>query len=296
MENFMEKWNENNIRKIKDINTTDILFRNNVPIIQYKSLSDQNWLVNGFSTRLGGVSEGIYETMNLSFTVGDNETAVKENFNIFGNALGVLPADMVYSHQTHTVNVLRVTSEHKGMGILRERNFSDIDGLITDEPGVCLVTSYADCVPLYFADPSHKAIGLSHSGWRGTVGNICQNTVKKMQEEFGTKPEELIACIGPSICVNCYEVNSDVAEQFRKAYDRKQADDILISKENGKFQLDLHKANYYNMVNCGILPENISMPDFCTCCSRTWLHSHRGSGGQRGGLCAFLEIRKKHSV
>lgn len=290
MGKFMERWSDGCIRRIKGIDTTRIVMHEDVPVIRYKSLDEIDWLKNGFSTRIGGVSKGVYEEMNLSFTVGDSENDVKENFRIFGRALGILPEEMVYSHQTHTVNVLRIGREQKGMGILRERSFSDTDGLITNEPGVCLVTSYADCVPLYFVDLRNKAIGLSHSGWRGTVGNICRNTVKKMKAEFGTEPKDLITCIGPSICVDCYEVSGDVAGQFETNYETEQSRNILTKKENGKYQLNLHLANYYNMVNCGIPPENISMPDLCTCCNRTWLHSHRGSLGKRGGLCAFLEI------
>lgn len=283
-------FNENSIKKMSELHTTRIIMEGNVPVIQYERLNEISWLKNGFSTRIGGVSNGIYESMNLSFTVGDEEKNVVENFRQFGKAFGTSVENMVYSHQTHTTNVMRVDSSHKGMGILRERNFHDIDGLVTNEPEVCLVTSYADCVPLYFVDTEHKAIGLSHSGWRGTVGNICKNTLALMAEEFGTGAENVTACIGPSICQNCYEVSKDVAEYFLESCDKCQHD-ILTEKENGKYLLDLHLANYYNMINCGIRKDNISMPDLCTCCNAEWLHSHRASGGKRGGLCAFLEIR-----
>lgn len=279
------------IKKIEGIDTTEVVINEDVALIEYKSLNNIEWLTNGFSTRVGGVSTGYFGKMNLSFTVGDEEDAVKENFEIIGKALDIKCSDMVYSHQTHTTNVMRVGNVNKGMGILKERIFSDIDGLITNEKGVCLVTSYADCVPLYFVDPVNKAIGLSHSGWRGTVGNICKNTLKLMEEEFGTKAQNVIACIGPSICVDCYEVSEDVAEKFQMAYDTEQAEKILVSKGNGKYLLNLHKANYYNMINCGIVEENISMSDLCTCCNSGWLHSHRASGGKRGGLCAFLCIK-----
>lgn len=284
--------NENQIKKMPGLHTTCIVCENEVPVIQYKKLNEIPWIRNGFSTRIGGISEGIYGDMNLSFTVGDEEQNVMENFRRFGKtALGIPVENMVYSHQTHTTNVMRVDASHKGMGILQERNFHDIDGLVTNEPGLCLVTSYADCVPLYFVDVKNRAVGLSHSGWRGTVGNICKNTLDLMAEEFGTKPEDVTACIGPSICMDCYEVSGDVAERFAENYDKTQQD-ILKAKENGKFLLDLHRANYYNMVNCGIKEENISMPDLCTCCNGTWMHSHRASGGKRGGLCAFLEIQE----
>lgn len=284
------EFNEKQAKRISGRHTTCIVCENGVPVIQYERLNAIPWIKNGFSTRIGGVSEGIYAEMNLSFTVGDGESRVAENFNRFGETALHIPAeDMVYSHQTHTTNVMRVDASHKGMGILRERSFHDIDGLVTNEPGLCLVTSYADCVPLYFVDIKNRAIGLSHSGWRGTVGNICKSTLERMAEDFGTKPEHVTACIGPSICKDCYEVSRDVAERFMENYGKSQQD-ILTAKADGKYLLDLHKANYYNMINGGIREENISMPDLCTCCNSTWLHSHRASKGKRGGLCAFLEI------
>ena len=128
---------------------------------------------------------------------------------------------MVLSKQTHTTNVRVVTEEDKGKGVMRERNYTDVDGMITNVPGICLVTSYADCVPLYFVDPVKKAIGLSHSGWRGTVGKIGKNTVQLMQENFGSKPEDLLAAVGPSVCMDCYEVSEDVIEQFKEAFEKK---------------------------------------------------------------------------
>lgn len=284
------EFSENQMKRIPGLHTTTVVYHGCVPFIRYDRLDKIPWVKNGFSTRIGGVSTGYYESMNLSFTVGDDEKAVLENFKRFGSALGVSVDDMVYSHQTHTTNVMRVDASHKGMGILRDRSFCDIDGLVTNEPGLCLVTCYADCVPLYFVDVKNRAAGLSHSGWRGTVGNICKNTLALMEREFGTKPEDVAASIGPSICKNCYEVSADVAERFMERYDAAQHD-ILTAKENGKYLLDLHKANYYNMINSGIPQENISMPDLCTCCNSAWLHSHRASGGKRGGLCAFLMIR-----
>ncbi|MCR4649399.1 MAG: polyphenol oxidase family protein, partial [Lachnospiraceae bacterium] len=190
----------NNMLKKKSIaETTTYIEKDNVGFFQYKKLNEFPWLMNAFSTRKGGVSKDQYAEMNLSFTVGDDPEIVKENFRIFGDAIGVKREQMVYAAQTHTGNVMRVDSSFKGMGILRDRNFDNIDGLVTDDPGVCLVGSYADCVPLYFVDPVKRCIGLSHSGWRGTVTKIGRNTIELMRKEFGTDPADLICCIGPCI-------------------------------------------------------------------------------------------------
>lgn len=270
--------------------TTTVKENNGVSYITFNILNDISWLKNAFSTRVGGVSDGIYSSMNLSYTLNDDAKNVDKNFNIFGNATGINVEDMVYSMQTHTTNVLKVTSDKKGMGILRARDYKDIDGLITNEPNVCLVTSYADCVPLYFVDTKNKAIGLSHSGWRGTVGNIAKNTLSSMNKEYNTQAEDVIAVIGPSICKDCYEVSSDLYDEFAKQYSKEELEDMFVKKDNGKYQLDLWKANYYNFINLGINKENISVTDTCTCCNKKLLFSHRGSNGKRGTLCAFLEI------
>ena len=281
------------MKKRKGPETTRIITEKNVPRISYLSLEQYPWLINAFSTREGGVSCGMYSSMNLTFTRGDDPEKVSENYRLFGESIGVNREQMVFSDQQHTTNVMEVNSAHGGMGIIRERNFSDIDGIMTNEPGVCLVTSYADCVPLYFVDPVNRAIALSHSGWRGTIGNICQKTVDEMNRLYGSKPEDIIACIGPSICADCYEVGSDVADVFIETYGDDADTVVLPHNENipGKYQLDLTRANVINMEKAGILPEHISVPDLCTCCNKDVLHSHRGSRGQRGGLCAFLMIR-----
>lgn len=270
--------------------TTTVKENNGVSYITFNILNDISWLKNAFSTRVGGVSDGIYSSMNLSYTLNDDAKNVDKNFNIFGSATGINVEDMVYSMQTHTTNVLKVTSDKKGMGILSARDYKDIDGLITNEPNVCLVTSYADCVPLYFVDTKNKAIGLSHSGWRGTVGNIAKNTLSSMNKEYNTQAEDVIAVIGPSICKDCYEVSSDLYDEFAKQYSKEELEDMFVKKDNGKYQLDLWKANYYNFINLGIKKENISVTDTCTCCNKELLFSHRGSNGKRGTLCAFLEI------
>ncbi len=273
--------------------TTEYEMLGTVGVIRYRSLNGLPWLLNAFSTREGGVSEGQYASMNLSYTVGDDPTKVDENFRIFGAAIGVSPEQMVYAHQTHTDHVLKVGAVQRGMGVTRERDFHDIDGLVTNEPGVCLVTSFADCVPLYFADPVHRAIGMTHSGWRGTVAGIGNRTMELMQREYSSRPEDLIVCIGPCIGGECYEVSGDVAAEFEAAYSAEQYERICRPEpgREGKFMLDLPQANFERFTEYGVMPEHISMPDLCTACNADILHSHRASGGKRGGMCGFLMIR-----
>ncbi len=262
-----------------------------VPFLEYPMLRKTGLVYHGFSTRLGGVSEGCYASMNLSFDRGDDPEAVRENFRRIGNAIGVNVEDMVMSKQTHTTNVRVVTEEDRGKGVVKERDYTDVDGLVTDVRGICLVTSYADCVPLYFVDPVRNAIGLSHSGWRGTVGKIGKKTVELMTGRFGSDPSDILACVGPSVCVDCYEVSEDVVEKVREAFAPALWNRLFYKKDNGKYQLDLWKTNEAIFLEAGILPEHIAVTNVCTHCNSRILYSHRTQGDKRGNLCAFLALK-----
>lgn len=244
-----------------------------------------------FSTRIGGVSKGVYASMNLSYTRGDEKEAVDENYRRIAAALGCSLSDIVCSDQTHTTN-LRVTGRADGgKGILRLKDYADIDGLLTDEAGVVLATFYADCVPLYFVDCKRRAIALAHSGWRGTVGRIGRCVTEKMRECYGTKPEDIVAAIGPSICQECYEVSEDVADAFAKEFRKAgQPEEILLKKGHGKYRLDLWRANEIILEEAGIPKEQIQVTDICTCHNSEYLFSHRASHGKRGNLGAFLGL------
>ena len=280
------------VRKNRECETVKEKHANGVPYLYFPALEETGCVVNGFSTRLGGVSRGDWATMNFSFTRGDDPEAVRENYRRMAAALGVDVNRMVLSHQTHTTNVRRVTEEDAGKGVVRERDYTDVDGLITNVPGITLVTFYADCVPLYFVDPVRRAIGLSHSGWRGTVNRMGRVTVEAMGKAFGSDPKDIVACIGPSICRDCYEVGPEVAEAFENAFEPAKHSEILEEKPDGKFLLDLWRANAIVMEEAGILPERIHMTDICTHCNPELLYSHRRTGESRGNLCAFLSLKK----
>ena len=275
-------------------NETTVFHYGRTPYITFKSFDGLDFVRHGFSTRLGGVSGGIYESMNLCFTRGDNKEAVSRNFELIGGALQIAPEDMVYAKQTHSANIMEVLNSHRGMGVVRPRDYDEVDGLVSNVPGIALVTTYADCVPVFLADPVRKSIGLVHSGWRGTVQNTAAAAVNKLEKLYGTNPENIRAFIGPSICRNCYEVGEDVAEQFAESYG---GDAFIrgilnpIAPFKGKFLLNLHAANRINLLNAGVSEENIGITDICTCCNPKLLFSHRASKGERGGMCGFLQIK-----
>lgn len=265
--------------------------RNGVKYLSFPTLEKTGIVKQLFSTRTGGVSEGIFSTMNFSFTRGDRKEHVLENYRRIAEILGCKLEDFVCADQTHTTNIRVVGREDGGKGVVRQKDYADIDGLITNEKGIVLVTFFADCVPLYFVDPVKKVIGLSHSGWRGTVNRMGEKTITKMEDVFGCRREDLITAIGPSICMSCYEVGEEVAEEFQAAFPKEaEQREILKKKENGKYLLNLWKANYYIMANAGVRPENIAVTDICTCCNADELFSHRKSMGKRGNLGAFLGL------
>lgn len=262
----------------------------NLPLLHYPLLEELGIVEHCFTTRLGGVSEGVCSSLNLSFSRGDKPEAVLENYRRVAESFGKTVNDFVCTDQTHTTTVFRVGKEDGGIGVRREKPYTDVDGLITNEPGVILSTFYADCVPLYFVDPVHKAIGLSHSGWRGTVGRMGQKTLDAMKDAFGTNPADVYAAIGPSICQDCYEISEDVANHFYQEFQGHE-EEILINKGNGKYQLDLWKTNEIVMLEAGILPEHLAVTNVCTCCNSEVLFSHRASQGKRGNLAAFLMLK-----
>ena len=258
-----------------------------LPLFHYPLLDETGIVRHCFTTRYGGVSEGMFSKLNLSFTRGDVKESVEENYRRIAEAMGVPYEKIVCSDQTHTTNVRVVTEADAGTGIIRPKDYTDVDGLITKLPEITLATFYADCVPLYFVDPVHHAIGLSHSGWRGTVARMGKCTLEAMRREYGTKAADVYCAIGPSICQDCYEVSEDVAVQFEEAFSGHESE-ILLNKGNGKYQLDLWKANEIVLLEAGVKPEHLAVTDVCTCCNPELLFSHRASHGKRGNLGAFL--------
>ena len=273
----------------KNRTTTSIKFGNGIPYISFNALEQTGMVVNAFSTRQGGVSVGCLESMNLGFNRGDLDENVLKNHKIFAKAVGFPYENIVTTNQTHTTNVRVVTKEDCGKGIAKDRDYSDVDGLITNIPGIVLATYYADCVPLYILDPVNKAIGLSHSGWKGTVNRIGENTLKLMNENYGTNPKDVICCIGPSICQDCYEISEDVANEFINEFGKNNK--ILYNKGNGKYQLNLLESVKQVFLDAGVEYDNIYTTDICTCCNKDELFSHRGHHGKRGNLAAFLMLK-----
>lgn len=261
-----------------------------VAYLTFKKLDEYGFIRHAFSTRLGGVSTGKFRSMNLSINRGDKVENVQENYRLFCRAAGFDLNSLVIPKFVHGNNIGVAGQENKGSGGFNLSNFPDTDGLITNQPGITLVTSHADCPVVFILDPGKRAIGLLHAGWRGTVKKICERCVEKMTAEFGCDPGDLICCIGPAIGKCCFEVGDEVLKGIEEVgfIDLK---DVVTERKN-KYYIDLCGVNSKILVNCGVKRENIVLSDVCTMCNRELLFSHRATKGERGGMLAMMEIRE----
>lgn len=214
-------------------------------------------LVAGCSGRQGGVSEAPYDELNLSFNVGDDPAAVRENRERLAAAIDLTLHAFVVPHQVHRDHVEVIGRNHRGRGALsREGAIPDTDALITAEPGVVLAITLADCVPIILYDPFTPAVGLAHAGWSGTVHHIAAKTVAAMCDVFGSDTSSLLASLGPSIGPDSYVVGSEVAEQIRYEY---PGIGLTRAIGNGKALLDLWAANAADLESAGVAPTNIEI-------------------------------------
>nr|WP_315001060.1 peptidoglycan editing factor PgeF [uncultured Oribacterium sp.] len=261
-----------------------------LPMVESPIFRRETGLQHGFSTRKGGVSKEHLASLNLSFSVEDAKENVLENFRRIGERFGKTPEDFVLSKQSHETKVLKVGTKDRGKGITKDRDYEGIDALITDEEGIILSCFSADCVPILFYDPIHKAVGACHSGWRGTKGKILQNVVEEMRKHFSSNPAEILIAIGPSISKEQYIVSEDLALSFLEDYPNcgEAAGSPIQRISKDKFQLDLWDLNRRIALDCGIKEEHISISGYCTMENPELFFSHRYSQGKRGLQGAFI--------
>lgn len=272
---------------------SDVMTLNNkdeVPYLTYNALDEISFIKHCFSTRLGGVSRGEFESMNLSFGRGDSDENVTENYRRLCQSAGLEFDSLTASAQDHHTFVRKVGVNERGIGIYKPKDMQSVDALMTDERGITLVTYYADCTPIYFVDIKNKAIALAHAGWRGTAGRIAEKVVNAMKDSYGTDPSELICAIGPAISKCCYEVDESCCQHF-KAMDDLNTEAFIFTKDGGKYMLDLLEVNRQILIKSGVRNENITISDLCTCCNSELLWSHRATKGKRGGMAAFMCLR-----
>ena len=242
-----------------------------------------------FTTRIGGVSRGIYNSLNTSDDKEDPIENVHRNLELVCGAIGINYRNLVFSDQTHEDNIRIVSIADLGKGISVPNDIKNTDGLMTNIPGIPLITFYADCVPLFFLDKENKAIAVVHSGWKGTVLKIGAKTIRQMTEVYGTKPGDCLVGIGPSIGPECFEVGQEVADQFAESFGTRSH--IIKPMENGKYTVDLWEANKLMLMEMGVPENNITISGLCTKCREDLFFSYRRDKGRTGSMSAIMELR-----
>ncbi|UUZ85570.1 peptidoglycan editing factor PgeF [Paenibacillus sp. P26] len=250
----------------------------------------------GFTTRIGGVSTGAFDGLNVGLHVEDDPDSVVENRKRLAEAIHVPFDACTYAEQVHGKEIQVVTGEDRGAGnTSRERALQCKDGFVTNEPGVILHALFADCVPLFFYDPVRGAVGLAHAGWKGTVLQIAKMAVETMSAAFGSKARDLKAAIGPSIGVCCYEVDDGVIARVDKVLMElgplSEPEAFYERKPNGKYMLNLQQLNRQIMIKAGIMASNIEISGLCTSRRTDLFFSHRKEQGKTGRMAAWIGIR-----
>lgn len=243
--------------------------------------------VAAVSTRHGGVSRDGCATLNLSYTVDDQTASVRENRSRFFQATGLRANQIVSVPQVHGTRVVYATEANAGEQ--PREPLGDADGLITDRPGLGLFLRFADCVPILAVDPTRRAVGVAHGGWRGTVGGVAVELVQAMAQQFGSSPADLRLAIGPSIGPCCYVVGSEVQAAFR---DRWGSSGASGYEANGQWHLDLWEANRRQLLGAGVPDEQIILAGICTACQVHDFFSHRAQGGRAGRFGAVVAPRE----
>lgn len=249
-------------------------------------------LTAGFSGRAGGVSAAPYRSLNLGLHVGDDPERVRENRRRLADAVGIPLERWTYGEQVHCCDVQFVEKEHGGRGTLSQEDaFQAKDAFVTAEQGLVLAGLFADCVPLFFVDPVTRTAAIAHAGWKGTVLRIAAKTVQAMGERYGTKPQDLLAAIGPSIGACCYEVDDRIIDRVKAEAGLEGAPYYEPSDAPGKYKLNLKEINRQIMIKAGILPNCIELTTLCTGCRTDTFFSHRTEKGGTGRMAAWIGWR-----
>ncbi len=261
-------------------------------LVQSNILRGEDRVVHAFGTRLGGVSQPPFATLNLGQSVGDDPEAVLENRRRFFGALGVRLSQVVRVWQVHGNDVLHVDEalvRREGFphSLIDERDGHD--ALITNLTGLALVVSTADCLPILIHDPVHVAVAAVHAGWRGTARRVAGAAIRTLGSAYGTKPTDCRAAIGPGIRGCCYEVDAPVTELMEQNGVRWQ--DHATPSGPGRWRMDLARINRSILREAGLVPERIEDVGLCTACRKDLFFSHRAEGGRTGRMMNCILLR-----
>lgn len=263
--------------------------KSGITLYQDESMTQVGGVAHGFSTRLGGVSEGMWESLNLGVSRGDDPDHVRENYRRFFTAAGVMPGKIAMTNQIHGGVVRCVTTADVKADPYDKVGY-EADGLMTDLPRVALVVYSADCIPILFYDPVRRVVAAVHAGWRGTAAGIATAAVERMENVYGCSRSDILAAIGPGIGPDCFETHEDVPNAMTAALSTAVLQHIKI-KENGKFAVDLKAINAMRLEQAGLARAHIAVCDVCSCCHPELFWSHRKLGTSRGSMAAVIQLR-----
>lgn len=258
--------------------------------LQISPVLERAGIPHGFTTRLGGVSEGIFSSLNLGANRGDDPARVRENYRRVCAALGVDGGKLVFSSQVHGDVVRAVTPADAGKGLDRRVDY-DADGLITDVPELTLVVFGADCLTILLCDPVRRVIAAVHAGWRGTALGIAAKAVEAMARDYGCERENILAAIGPGISKCCFETGEEVPQAMTAALGE-EALPYMTEVGGGKYKVDLKGLNTLWLSHSGILTTKIDISPDCTLCRPDKYWSHRYTKGERGSQAALISLGK----
>lgn len=242
-----------------------------------------------FTSRIGGVSNRSYSTLNMALHTNDSREKVLTNRQLLADSIGVNPEDFVAGEQVHGSNAYIVKKKDIGKGAVNYgESISGTDALITTEQGIPLISFYADCVPLFFADPVQRVVALAHAGWKGTVKQIARNTIMMMKASFNVQVKDILAAVGPSISKDFYEVDDYIINLFRASYHK--LNDFVVDKGRGTYLLDLKLANIIEIQKLGIPTEHILSSDFCTFRDNKYFYSYRKEQGETGRMASIIYL------
>lgn len=264
------------------------LQNNGVTFLAADSFLAAGGVAHGFSTRIGGVSKGIFTSLNLGSTRGDDSNCVKENYRRFCAAIGADVHRVVMTNQIHST-IIRTATLSDVKNDLFDPEGYDCDGLITNDSGLALTIFSADCIPVLLYDPVKKVIAAVHAGWRGTAGDIAGKAARLMQEDYDSDPGDILAAIGPGISQCCFETHADVPDAMIDILGN-LAKPYIACLENGKFKVDLKGINAALLMRAGVSPEHIEISTDCTACLPDKYWSHRVTQGHRGSQAAILQL------
>lgn len=258
-----------------------------IEYLETDALKAFEFLVHAFCTRRGGVSEGNFSSLNFSVREGDKRENVRRNWEIVAAAFNLQVENFLVVNQVHDDRILIIDRPHFD---IERHKMASYDAIVTNQPGIALAIKTADCVPIFFVDRIKRVIGVAHAGWRGTSLNISAKVVGALREKFSCNTSDITAVIGPAIGQCCYQVDGRVLNAMEAEHNRR--DIFSPCSSPGHWMLDLPLANTFQMVEGGVLPENIHVAGYCTSCQRDIFFSHRGEKGNTGRQLNFIMLKR----